>query len=73
MPAGSGGRDGWDIVALHRTLLQASEQPGDAPVGLARLLGELDAAGAAGLVTAEQQHAGLVRFVFAPFPAADAG
>ena len=48
---GSGARGDWDLTALHRTLVQASQPPGDAPAMLARLLAQLDAVNAAGVIT----------------------
>jgi hypothetical protein len=52
VPAGGGHRDGWDVGALHRTVVQTDRSPGDAPVQLARLIAQLGAVGAAGLITA---------------------
>jgi hypothetical protein len=49
-PIGSGARGEWDITILHRTLVQTSEQPGDASIVLARLLAQLDAINAAGII-----------------------
>lgn len=51
-PIGSGVRDQWDLTVLHRTLAQTSEEPGDAATVLARLLAQLDAINAAGIVIA---------------------
>lgn len=45
---GSGRGEAWDLTALHRTLLQTSEEPEDGPVSLAGLLAGLDAMDAAG-------------------------
>lgn len=80
VPTGSGTREGWIVTVLHRTLTQTAENPGPAPAELARLLAQLDANNAAGVVTAERSrpdetdpadrtsHAGCpVRFRFAPF------
>ncbi|WP_246632789.1 hypothetical protein [Pseudonocardia nigra] len=47
---GSGTREGWGISALHRTLLQTVEDPGEAPAALARLLAQLDLISAAGVI-----------------------
>lgn len=47
---GNGMRGEWDITVLHRTLVQTSQPPGDAATALARLLAQLDAADAAGVV-----------------------
>jgi hypothetical protein len=64
------------VTVLHRTLVQTSHQPGDAPTVLARLLAQLDAINAAGVITAAAaratEHAGdggdgCVRFRFVPF------
>jgi hypothetical protein len=49
-PIGSGARGEWDITILHRTLVQTSEEPGDAATVLARLLAQLDAINAAGII-----------------------
>jgi hypothetical protein len=73
---GSGSRGEWDVTVLHRALVQTSHQPGDAPTDLARLLAQLDAINAAGVITAAAarpaEHAGdgrdgCVRFRFVPF------
>jgi hypothetical protein len=48
---GSGTRDGWTVTVLHRTLVQTSRDPGDAPAALARLLAQLDLVSAAGVIT----------------------
>jgi hypothetical protein len=72
---GSGHREGWNMNVLHRTLVQASEDPADAPAELARLLAQLDLVSAAGIVTAsraarspgEVAGTGQVRFRFVPF------
>jgi hypothetical protein len=53
VPVGSGDPDGWRTGPLHRTLAQTDRCPREAPVALARLLAELDAADAAGLVRAD--------------------
>ena len=49
-PTGSGTRGDWGLSALHRTLIQTPLQPGDATVVLARLLAQLDAVHAAGVI-----------------------
>lgn len=77
---GSGSREGWTATVLHRTLVQTSDDPGDAPAALARLLAQLDAVSAAGIITTHRADApdqepggglvagaGRVRFRFAPF------
>jgi hypothetical protein len=81
---GSGGRDGWAINVLHRTLIQTGEDPLDAPAALARLLSQLDLVSAAGVITTSRAEpspadagettagpaaeSGVVRFRFTPFP-----
>lgn len=59
VPVGSGDHEGWRTGPLHRTLAQTDRSPREAPAALARLLAELDAADAAGLVRADtsQLHA----------------
>jgi hypothetical protein len=77
---GSGGREGWAVSALHRTLIQTSHDPGDAPTALARLLAQLDLVSAAGVIVTSRADedrgdvgtdmvagAGRVRFRFVPF------
>lgn len=54
---GSGTREGWGVTVLHRTLMQAPEDPGDAPAALARLLAQLDLVSAAGVITAHREDA----------------
>ena len=73
---GSGSRGDWGINPLHRTLIQTSHHPGDAPDVLAGLLAQLDAISAAGIITTtrdRQAHAtekgSEVRFQFVPFVA----
>jgi hypothetical protein len=51
MPIGSGGREVWTITALHRTLIQTTEEPAGAATALARLLAQLDLISAAGVIT----------------------
>jgi hypothetical protein len=41
----------WAITPLHRTLTQSTQPPHDAPTALARLLAQLNTAGAAGIIT----------------------
>jgi hypothetical protein len=50
-PTGSGLTDSWALGPLHRTLIQTDRQPLDAPQQLVRLLAQLDATNAAGIVT----------------------
>jgi hypothetical protein len=72
---GSGSRGEWAINPLHRTLIQTSIPPGDAPAALARLLAELDSINAAGIVTTSRESpeepgaVPAVRFQFIPFAA----
>lgn len=47
---GSGSREGWAVTAQHRTLIQTSHDPGDAPATLTRLLAQLDLVSAAGVI-----------------------
>ena|SRR5690242_5851713 len=51
---GSGARGEWNVSVLHRTLVQTSTDPGDAAAVLARLLAQLGAVNAAGIVTASR-------------------
>ena len=80
-PVGSGDSDGWRTGPLHRTLAQADAPPRGAPVALARLLAQLDAVDAAGVVRADvaRRHggpdrtaAGDVHFGFTAFTTAAA-
>jgi hypothetical protein len=66
-PIGSGHREGWNMNVLHRTLVQTSYDPGDAPAALARLLAQLDLTSAAGIITANREGSGAAQ---APGPAA---
>lgn len=74
-PVGSGRGEAWDLSALHRTLLQTSEEPVDGPVSLARLLAQLDAMNAAGVIVPTMAPSpgdpsgNLPQFSFVPFPA----
>jgi hypothetical protein len=84
---GSGLTDSWALGPLHRTLIQTDRQPLDAPQQLVRLLAQLDATNAAGIVTTSAgpaphgQPNGVeqgpettaVRFRYTPFPATEAG
>ena len=45
LTTGGGQLDTWATSPLHRTLIQTSNEPHDAPEHLARLLAQLDAAG----------------------------
>jgi hypothetical protein len=51
VPLGNGRPDGRAISALHRTLIQTPQAPTDAPATLARLLAQLDAIHATGVIT----------------------
>jgi hypothetical protein len=88
-PVGSGTREDWNVTVLHRTLIQTAEHPGSAPVTLARLLAQLDAISAAGIITVERESAADVasapteerlaadssgiRIRFVPFPGPEPG
>jgi hypothetical protein len=50
-PLGNGRPDGRGISALHRTLIQTPHAPTGAPATLARLLAQLDAIHATGVIT----------------------
>jgi hypothetical protein len=52
LTTGGGQLDTWATSPLHRTLIQTSHEPADAPEHLARLLAQLDAVNAAGTITA---------------------
>ncbi|HEY3689068.1 MAG TPA: hypothetical protein VGL46_02005 [Pseudonocardiaceae bacterium] len=49
--ADSGTTEDWVTTALHRTLAQSGTEPAEAPESLVRLLAQLDATDAAGIVT----------------------
>jgi hypothetical protein len=55
IPTGNGTRENWGVTVLHRTLIQTSEHPGDAPTELARLLAQLDITPAAGVITTSRE------------------
>lgn len=85
--AGSGTGDTWTTGSLHRTLTQTHDRPDQAPETLARLLAQLDAVNAAGIITPSLgadnrpgtavdrigDSADPVLFRFTPFPAAQPG
>jgi hypothetical protein len=85
VPVGSGGppSQGWQSWPLHRTLAQTSQPPTGAPAALARLIAQLDATDAAGIVRAETARvqtaphpdrtlaAGTVRLGFTAFAGVD--
>jgi hypothetical protein len=56
VPIDSGTREGWTVNALHRTLIQTAEDPGPAPLALARLLAQLDTISAAGFISATREE-----------------
>ena len=80
VPIGSGRREDWTVIALHRTLIQTGHDPSPATAALARLLAQLDVINAAGIITVglhkepddgaenEAAVAGGVRLRFTPFP-----
>jgi hypothetical protein len=79
---GSGAHGEWDVTVLHRTLAQTGEQPGDAAAALARMLADLDAVDAAGIITTSRRRpaaghddpdpaAMSLRFRFVPFPSSE--
>lgn len=51
LSTGSGQPDNWATTPLHRTLTQTSVEPTNAPEDLTRLLSQLDATDAAGIIT----------------------
>lgn len=78
---GSGSRECWSVSVVHRTLIQTSHDPQDAPAALARLLARLDLVNAAGVITTSRGEPAAaadsddrasgscpVWFRFAPFP-----
>jgi hypothetical protein len=52
---GSGTREGWGVTVLHRSLIQTSEDPGEAPVALARLLNQLNLVTATGIISTSRE------------------
>lgn len=48
---GSGQHDSWTMGPVHRTVIQIDEHPRDAPQHLVRLLAQLDATNAGGIIT----------------------
>ena len=89
LPVGIAGgtRESWGVSALHRTLIQTSEDPGPAATALARLLAQLDLVSATGVITTSRadtrataargeqlvEASGPIRFRFTPFPSPDPG
>jgi hypothetical protein len=53
VPVGGGDGGAWHTGPLHRTLAQTDHAPRSAPAALARLLAQLDAVDAAGIVRAD--------------------
>jgi hypothetical protein len=84
VPVGSGDPSGWHTGPLHRTLTQTSRCPREASAALARLLAQLDAVDAAGILRADVSRvraaphpertaaAGDIHFGFTAFTGADA-
>jgi hypothetical protein len=84
VPVGSGDPSGWRTGPLHRTLTQTDRCPREAPAALARMLTQLDAVDAAGIVRADISRvnaaphpertvaAGQVHFGFTAFTGAGA-
>jgi hypothetical protein len=84
VPVGSGDPSGWRTGPLHRTLTQADRCPREAPAALARLLAQLDAVDAEGILRADTSRvhaaphpgrtaaAGEVHFGFTAFTGAGA-
>jgi hypothetical protein len=48
---GSGQQESWAVGPVHRTVIQSTEHPHHAPQHLVRLLAQLDATNAAGIIT----------------------
>jgi hypothetical protein len=83
VPVGSGDPSGWRTGPLHRTLAQTDRCPREAPAVLARLLTQLNAVDAAGIMRADTSRlraaphpertaaAGDVHFGFTAFAGAD--
>ena len=72
---GSGGTTGWDVNALHRTLIQTRTEPVGATEALAELLARLSDADPAGIIITRMVEAApnqRVEFTFQPFTAATA-
>ena len=55
-PIGSGTREVWTMNVLHRTLIQTSDAPADAPAALARLLAQLDLINATGIISTSRER-----------------
>ncbi|WAL67467.1 hypothetical protein ORV05_06710 [Amycolatopsis cynarae] len=69
VPVGSGSSDGWDVSALHRTLVQTRAEPVGAPEAFAQLLAALHDVDTAGIISPVPGASdGRVHFSFAPFP-----
>ena len=80
---GHGTREDWALTVAHRTLIQTSNDPGEAPAALVRLLAQLDHVSAAGVITTSRSTptgpadadsdeliagSSRLRFRFVPFP-----
>jgi hypothetical protein len=84
VPVGGGDPSGWRTGPLHRTLTQTDRCPREAPAALARMLTQLDAVDATGIVRADISRvnaaphpertvaAGQVHFGFTAFTGAGA-
>jgi hypothetical protein len=55
-PIGSGTQEVWNLNVLHRTLIQTSDDPADAPAALARLLAQLDLVNATGIISTSREQ-----------------
>jgi hypothetical protein len=61
----------WNVTVLHRTLAQTSEEPGNSATVLARLLAQLDAINAAGIIITSRTRDAAAWSGRADNPAAD--
>lgn len=69
---GSGGPEGWEVNALHRTLIQTRTEPVGAAEAFAELLARLYDSDPAGIITARiagTDAGSRVEFTFQPFTA----
>ncbi|WP_298178075.1 hypothetical protein [Saccharomonospora sp.] len=67
---GSGTREGWEVMQLHRTLIQTDSYPDKAAENLARTFDDLRRQGVSGVVRVGTRH-DFVRFEFFPFDSND--